>query len=70
LFRLGSFYDEIAVGTGFGLRFDFSFFIFRFDMGLKLRDPAQPFEKRWIPLNRRFTFADDVAFNIGIGYPF
>ena len=70
LFRLNSFYDDIAVGTGFGLRFDFSFFIFRFDMGLKLRDPAEPPDKRWIPLNRRFTFTDDVAFNIGIGYPF
>jgi len=70
LFRLNSFYNDIAVGTGFGLRFDFSFFIFRFDMGLKLRDPAELPDKRWIPLNRRFSFADDVAFNIGIGYPF
>ncbi len=70
LFRPGRFYQDIAVGTGFGLRFDFSFFIFRFDMGLKLRDPAEPVDKRWIPVNRRFTFDDDVAFNIGIGYPF
>ena len=26
---------DIAVGSGFGLRYDFSFFVFRFDIGLK-----------------------------------
>lgn len=70
LFRFNRFYNDIAVGTGLGLRFDFSFFIFRVDMGLKLRDPAEPADRRWIPLNRRFNFDNDAAFNIGIGYPF
>ena len=70
LFKFDTFYNEIAVGTGVGLRFNFSFFVFRLDMGLKLRDPAEPADRRWIPLNRSFTYADDVAFNIGIGYPF
>ncbi len=70
LFRFSRFYNDIAVGTGLGLRFDFSFFIFRVDMGLKIRDPAEPIDRRWIPLNRGFNFNNDLAFNIGIGYPF
>ncbi|MEA3316994.1 MAG: BamA/TamA family outer membrane protein [Bacteroidota bacterium] len=68
-FELNDFYNEIAVGTGFGTRFDFSFFIFRLDIGLKLRDPALEIDKRWIPGNRNFV-GNDVNFNIGIGYPF
>jgi hypothetical protein len=51
-FRFDSFYKDIAIGTGLGFRFDFSFFIFRLDMGLKLRDPAEPENKRWIHLHR------------------
>jgi outer membrane protein assembly factor BamA len=70
LFRFNRFYKDIAVGTGLGLRFDFSFFIFRLDAGLKLRNPAEPEDRRWIPLNRKWNYANDVAFNIGIGYPF
>lgn len=69
-FDFNGFYKDIAVGTGVGLRFDFSFFIFRLDMGLKLRDPAEPDDKRWIHLHRGLNFNNDVAFNIGIGYPF
>jgi len=70
LFRFDSFYNDIAVGTGLGLRFDFSFFIFRLDMGLKLRDPAEPSDEKWILRNRNLNFANDVTLNIGIGYPF
>ena len=39
-------------------------------MGLKLRDPAEPENKRWIHLHRGLNFSNDIAFNIGIGYPF
>ncbi len=33
------FMDQIAVGTGYGIRFNFNFFIIRFDFGYKLRSP-------------------------------
>ncbi|MDQ3142850.1 MAG: BamA/TamA family outer membrane protein [Bacteroidota bacterium] len=33
------FYQQIAVGTGIGVRLDLSYFIFRLDMGFKLRNP-------------------------------
>ena len=38
-FRFGSFIDDIAVGTGLGLRFDIKFVLLRADFGVKLRDP-------------------------------
>lgn len=69
LFTFDNFYNELAVGTGVGARFNFSFFIFRLDLGIKLHDPAQPSGERWIPGNRNFV-NDDFTLNIGIGYPF
>lgn len=69
LFEADNFYKEIAVGTGIGVRFDFNYFIFRFDMGLKTHDPSLPEGERWIPLSRPWRW-DDVGFNFAIGYPF
>ena len=69
MFRKDSFYNELAVGTGLGARFDFSYLIFRLDVGLKLRDPSLLPEHRWIPLERSFD-SGDFTFNIAIGYPF
>ncbi len=69
LFEWNRFYKEIALGTGFGTRFVFSFFTFRVDLGLKLRDPAGLENNRWIIGNRGFR-GDDFTVNIGIGYPF
>jgi outer membrane protein assembly factor BamA len=70
LFRVDEFYKEFAIGSGVGTRFDFSFFLFRLDLGVKLRDPALPDGERWILGNRNLTWQDDVIINIGIGYPF
>ena len=69
LFMLNSFYKDIAVGTGFGTRFDFSFFIFRFDLGIKTRDPVYPDGEKWVFGNRKLGRSDFVL-NLGIGYPF
>ncbi|TXC78545.1 translocation and assembly module lipoprotein TamL [Luteibaculum oceani] len=41
------FYNDLAIGTGFGLRLDFDFFIIRFDLGYPLRDPTLPENERW-----------------------
>ncbi|MGK7392266.1 MAG: BamA/TamA family outer membrane protein [Candidatus Cyclobacteriaceae bacterium M2_1C_046] len=75
-FELDRFYKEIAVGSGMGLRFDFSFLILRLDAGVKIYDPARPEGKRFIlsdgfydaPFIR--SKAETLVFNIGIGYPF
>jgi outer membrane protein assembly factor BamA len=48
LFQPESLINEMAIGTGFGLRLDFSFFILRFDIGAKLRDPAFEGSSAWV----------------------
>lgn len=57
---------DIAVGTGFGLRYDFSFFVFRFDVGFKTYDPSYQDQNRWF---NDYNFGNAV-YNIGINYPF
>ena len=69
-FRFNKFIDDMAVGTGTGFRFDFSFVTARIDMGVKLRDPAINAGSKWILASRRFDFGDDITFVLGIGYPF
>src|SRR5690606_16261293 len=38
-FSVQKFYKQLAIDAGFGLRFDFNFFVFRFDFGWPLHDP-------------------------------
>jgi len=68
-FNWSRFHKEIAVGSGFGARFDFSFFLLRLDFGIKLRDPALPDGDRWIPVFKDFGLRD-LHVKFGIGYPF
>ncbi|ACT93941.1 translocation and assembly module lipoprotein TamL [Dyadobacter fermentans] len=72
-FRPEKLLSEMAVGTGFGIRYDLSFFILRFDFGVKVYDPAlQRFvldELRLKHLFRR-TEANSLNINLGVGYPF
>lgn len=57
---------EIALGSGFGIRYDFSFFIFRLDFGFKTYNPANDGNKKWF---YEYNFSNSVV-NIGINYPF
>jgi outer membrane protein assembly factor BamA len=80
----GDFYKELGIGTGFGLRFDFTFLILRFDVGMKVYDPARPEGNRFVLDKAKFfnpfaqtrddgTFfniKEPVIYNLGIGYPF
>ncbi|WP_318641265.1 translocation and assembly module lipoprotein TamL [Flavobacterium ardleyense] len=56
---------DIAVGSGFGVRYDFSFFVVRLDLGFKTYNPAE-LDKKWF---RDYNFGNSVL-NIGINYPF
>lgn len=58
--------QDLAGGTGFGLRYDFSFFVVRLDMGFKTYNPANPMNQRWF---REYNFSNSVL-NIGVNYPF
>jgi hypothetical protein len=69
-FKLNSFYKDIAVGTGAGLRFNFSFFLMRADLGMKLRDPWINYGSKWIIMTRPYNFKNDFAIVVAIGYPF
>lgn len=69
LFKLNSFYKQLAFGTGTGLRMDLTYFILRLDLGMKLRDPAESDGRGWIIGNRQIT-NNDFNFTFAIGYPF
>jgi hypothetical protein len=58
--------SEIALGTGMGLRYDFTYFVFRLDMGFKTYNPALLASERWFS---QYNFSNAV-FQIGINYPF
>lgn len=58
--------SELAIGSGFGLRYDSGLFVFRLDMGLKTYNPAQEKNRRWL---KDFNLKKAV-FNIGLNYPF
>lgn len=68
------FLDEIAVGTGFGLRLDLSFFIIRFDLAFPLRIPSMPSGERWVITKIDFGSPSwrksNLMLNIAIGYPY
>jgi len=59
-------FGDLAVGSGFGLRYDFNFFVLRFDTGFKTHNPAREKGNRWFS---DFSIRKAV-FNIGINYPF
>ena len=77
------FVSEIAIGTGFGARLNFDFFLVRFDLGLQTKDPSLPPGERWLfePKTQYLQQLTDLGvsapryrpqlnFNLGIGYPF
>ncbi len=69
LFKIKDFYRQIAIGTGFGIRADLSYFIGRLDLGIKVRDPGTVDGPKWIPGYRKYQWSD-LVLNFGIGYPF
>lgn len=70
-FDASTFLEELAVGTGFGVRYDFNFFILRVDAAFPIRRPS---ERQWvfdeIDFGSRGWRRDNLIFNIAIGYPF
>ena len=78
-FEASKFISQIAVGTGVGLRYDFSFFVLRFDLAFPLRKPypvtgldGQP--QGWvidqIDFGSSAWRSQNLVLNIAIGYPF
>jgi outer membrane protein assembly factor BamA len=69
-FDKNTFLKQLAVGTGAGLRFDFSFFVLRLDVAFPLRRPAQGWVTKDIDFGSSSWRGDNIVFNIAIGYPF
>jgi outer membrane protein insertion porin family len=69
-----SFYQQLALGTGAGLRLDFDFFVVRADLGIPLYKPYQEEGNRWVNEFPEDNFKDwrkkNFVWNIAIGYPF
>lgn len=69
----GSWWKELGIGAGFGLRVDIEFFVIRFDFATPLRKPYLEEGERW---QNEFAFFDrnwrreNFIFNFAIGYPF
>jgi outer membrane protein assembly factor BamA len=66
-FKLNTFANQLALGTGLGFRFDFDFFVLRTDFGLPLRYPYDDGDGNWNHVNEIFS---QLKFNLAIGYPF
>lgn len=66
-FIFSEFLGQVAIDVGVGLRFDFDFFIFRFDPAIAIKKPTYPKGDRWTVDKLQLK---DVVWNFGIGYPF
>lgn len=82
---LSRLYRDIAIGAGTGLRFDFDYFLIRFDFAYKVKDPARRSNNGWMSIkdfewqNREYLVKDgsgrvikrnNFSFQLGIGLPF
>ncbi len=67
-----NFLDEIALSTGWGIRLDFDYFIFRFDFGYKLRNPFPDPEtgSHFVLTNGNYNSSRFGNINFAINYPF
>ena len=60
--------NEIALGTGFGLRYDISYLVLRADLGIALHTPyPNPDKPGYYNISK---FKDGLGFHVAIGYPF
>lgn len=66
-FKFSRLYNDLAIGAGSSLRFDFDFFLIRLDWAYKIKDPLYA--------NKNDGWFNDIRilngqFQLGIGYPF
>jgi hypothetical protein len=66
-FVVSNFVDQIAIGSGLGIRWDLSFFVLRLDMAAPIKDPKYDVGDRWTYDKKPWR---QIVANFGIGYPF
>jgi outer membrane protein assembly factor BamA len=65
--KMKNFFDELALGTGVGLRFDMSMLVVRADLGIGIHAPYDTGKSGYYNIPK---FKDGLAFHLAIGYPF
>ena len=65
--KAGHFFKDLALGTGFGFRYDMDFLVIRFDVGIGLHLPYETGKSGYYNLPR---FKDGMGYHLAIGYPF
>lgn len=68
-FKFNTFYKQIAVAYGMGIRLDLDFFVLRFDAGMKAINPVYESGRNRYPIVHP-DFSRDFAFHFAVGYPF
>ncbi len=73
-FNFNSFYKQVAVGMGMGLRIDVHFFVLRLDLGIPVRKPWYTDGQQWqfnnFNLNSATWRRENLILNLAFGYPF
>ena len=73
-FKFNNAFNELAVGTGAGLRLDATIFVIRLDGAFPIRKPYLPSGQRWVlnevDFGSKTWRKENFILNIGIGYPF
>ncbi|MDE6242718.1 MAG: outer membrane protein assembly factor, partial [Muribaculaceae bacterium] len=67
MFHFNRFYKQLAAAYGLGIRLDFTYFLLRFDLGMKAHNPAEG-QEPWPLIHPRW--GRDSSFHFSIGYPF
>ena len=67
VFKFSKFFEQLALSYGLGLRMDFTYFLVRFDVGMKAHNPASG-QEHW-PLIHP-SLKRDAELHFSIGYPF
>jgi outer membrane protein assembly factor BamA len=68
-FKFNSFYNQLGIGPGTGIRYDLTYLILRFDWAYKLHDPSLPNGHRWNIQNNNLGLSN-TTLNFSINYPF
>ena len=66
-FKPGKFLEELATGTGLGIRYDLDFFVLRLDLGVALHVPYETGKSSYYNIPK---FRDGLGLHFAIGYPF
>ncbi len=63
----GSFLKSVALGTGFGFRYDMEYLVLRLDLGIGLHAPYDTGRDRYFNIPK---FRDSLGLHFAVGYPF